>query len=337
MLRLKFITSTINVFLIILFVTFSGLKTQAQSVKYLENRYDSLTVTLQKEKTKLDSLNKVLNSRVQQINDEKSKQNPDKDKITQLMASSVTISNEVDLQQKTVSRIETEIESMKEPLNKKYSAIIDSLNSMIKKDNSNVNKDKIQSEIVLYTEKKLSVAPKINLLSFHPDKILEINLNKIDSTSEKKMYEEYLQKALTEVNDRLKNVDHQSKEVGQIIELKKKTKRFLEETEFGSNVHPQTFAYETTPNNAENYRTTSPGNAIGETKEASYALQALSYSFLLNQLNTPQFPETKIKWNTFLKNKNSNISIEEYDQLLKDVKKRLDEYKLVLLHKLGKN
>lgn len=334
--RLKFITSTINVFLIIFFIAFCNLKTQAQNVKSLESRYDSLTATLQKEKTKLDSLNKVLNLRVQQINDAKSKQNPDKDKITQLMASSVTISNAVDLQQKTVSKIETEIESLKEPLNEKYSAIIDSLNSLIKEDNSSADKDKIQSEIVFYTEKKLSVAPKINLLSFHPDKILEINLKKFDSTSEKKMYEEYLQKALTEVNDRLNNVDHQSKEVGQIIELKKKTKRFLEETEFGSNVHPQTFAYETTPQYTSNQYGTSPTD-MGVKHSNSYLSQALSYSFLLNQLDINRPSESKIKWGTFFKGKNSNISIEEYDQLLKDVKKRLDEYKLVLLHKLGKN
>lgn len=338
MLRLRFISLTINLFLTILIIMLYCSKTEAQNLKTLEIKYDSLNVIFQQQQTKLDSLNQNLKARVQQINDEKSKQNPNKDKITRLMASSVTISNKVDLQQKTVDKIEVEIELVKKPLNEKYSLVIDSLNSLLKIDKKNTDKDKIRSEIVLYTEKKLKVAPKISLLSFHPEKILEINLNNISNPSERKMYGEYLQKALAEINNRLENVDNQSKEVEQIIELKKKTKRFLEETEFESNVRPQSLTYKTTPNYTDNQGYgSSPTDLIGSKGNASYTAQAISYSFLLNQLNINRTPESKIKWDTFFEGKNSNISVEEYGQLLKDVKKRLDEYKLVLVHKLGKN
>ena len=69
---------------------------------------------------------------------------------------------------------------------------------------------------------------------------------------------------------------------------------------------------------------------------AALVSQAQSYNLLLNQLNFDQKTDSNIKWNIFLDSKNLSISIEGYQKLLTLVKERLEEYKLVLLHKLNK-
>jgi hypothetical protein len=321
-----------NINVIICILILFAFEAYCQDLQSLETKLSSLNKTLIIEKTKLDSLNNYLNDKVKEIDGEKEKKVRDNEKITRLMASSVTISSDIDNQRKKVDTIGTEIEVLKRDLTGRYSSIIDSLNSLEKGTIKNVDKKEIESQIAVYTEKKLNVAPKISLLSLYPEKILEIDLSKVNNSAEKQMYREYLQTALGEVNERIDNVEARMEESKKIITLNKKTKRFLEESEFETNIRPQSFSTGGQVASADH------NNNYGITarSQSGLALQAESYILLLNQLNLNTKTDANSKWNIFFDNKNPSINIEEYQKLLTLVKKRLEEYRLVLLHKLNK-
>ena len=59
------------------------------------------------------------------------------------MASSVVISNEVDEQQKKVDNLNDNMDSMKKRLVSKYSVIIDSLNTILQKDENIKDKERL--------------------------------------------------------------------------------------------------------------------------------------------------------------------------------------------------
>jgi hypothetical protein len=121
-------------------------------------------------------------------------------------------------------------------------------------------------------------------------------------------------------------------ETKKLIALNKKTKRFLEESEFETNIRPQSFSTGGQVASTDYNK----NDGITAMSQSGLALQAESYYLLLNQLNITTKTDANSKWNIFFDNKNSPINIEEYQKLLTLVKKRLEEYRLVLLHKLNK-
>ena len=68
----------------------------AQSLDNLEKKFEQLNNQYDKESFIVDSLNSVFSKKAEQIDSEKKKNNPDKTLITDLMASSVIISNSLE-------------------------------------------------------------------------------------------------------------------------------------------------------------------------------------------------------------------------------------------------
>lgn len=308
----------------------------AQTLNELENNFVNLTNSYNFEASKLDSLQKVLEYRAKQIDNEKQKNN--KDKVINLMANSVTLSNKVESQQKKVQNITKDIESVKKRLYGKYSVIIDSLKTSQADGSFKGSKKDIDDRILDYTERRLLVSPKINSLSFNPSKLLEININSIKDPSEKNIYREYLSSALSEINNQISSVDKSYDEVRQIIYLQKKAGRFLEEAEFENELGHLHRSNSTANNAGEssiNYggpRSSNDGiGIVGEAKN-SLSVQIASYSFLLNQLD---YGKTS-RWNNSSQNNKKNLSLKEYQAMLKELKGRLVDYKSVLLNKMDK-
>ena len=317
----------------LLFLVFCfTINVSAQELTKIESQYSSMLANLRQEAARLDSLKNILDIRAKKINDEKKKSKPDENLIINLMSGSANLSNEIESRQNNVEALERKIENVKHELNKSYSAKIDSLDALEKSNEYKGNKEALRSLVLFYTEKKLLVAPKISMLSFHPDKILEIDLKKITNPEERKLYEDYFQNALAEVNKRLSGVNESIKEAGTILSLQKKTNKFLEETEFDYSITPRTNASQTEAASADGF-----GNVLPETSKdvrVSYATNAIEYSMLLNQLNF-QPMDSKLKWIVSIDSKHSIPSLYDYNELLKEVKKRLQEYKLILTHKLS--
>ncbi len=308
-------------FIILFFIA----KANAQSLTELENKFEHLTNVINENKNSLDSLKKIIDERGKKIDVEKSKSNPDKDKIVDLMASTITISNKIDQLQKKSDKDEKHYELLKNKLDKKYSAILDSLNSI------NPSTDKIKEEKLIYVQKRLLVAPQVPLLSFNPEKIAEIDLSRLKDNKEKSIYNDYLKNALKEVDSVLNKVKNLSKDFNQIVRLQKKTEKFLEETEFSNNAQVRNYSPDQTSSSNE----TGNFTGVGMRDKANIVSVANSYNSILNQLNIYGKSDFKNVFNYSEELNGNSLNIEQYNNLLKEVKNRLQEYKLAIVNKIN--
>jgi hypothetical protein len=313
-----------------LFCLFEIGLTRAQSLTHLEKRYEQLNIQYEKENRILDSLKNIFSFKTSLIDIEKEKKNPDNDKVIELMAGSVSTSNKIEEQNKKINRIENETENVKHLLHERYIAKIDSLESL--KKTGKTDEAKIDTEILMLTEKNILVAPRILSLSFNPEKILQIDLNKTKDPKEKTLYKEYLDNALTEVSTLLETVGTQISEINQIVSLQTKTRKFLEEAELESNMiiqsqRNQTPEIDAAPRPVEN---------TGFTGTSSdFATNVKNYQIILRQLDIQQLSKTDLKLKMSFEETDRKLDIKEYQKLLKEVKERLQEFKLVLANKIG--
>ena len=316
--------------ILFLLVGLNIIPVDAQSLIQLEKKYEQLSNQYIKEKVIYDSLKNIFSLRTNEIDAEKKKANPDKDKIVDLMAGSITLSNRIEEQNKKISLLEKDIDNVKQQLHKQYSSLIDSLE--LKKKTDKKNDDVLDAEILNNTEKKLLVAPQIPILSFKPEKILKIDLGKTKSAEEKALYKEYLDNALNEVNTLLENVGKQSSEADQVFALQNKTKKFLEETELESRIlirsqQSTVRSEETVPTFSNSPEDVATSNDLSR--------QVKNYHVILRQLDIEQLSRTNINWKVSFDEMERNLSLKDYQKLLKEVKKRLQEFKLVLANKIG--
>ena len=316
--------------ILFLLVGLNIIPVDAQSLIQLEKKYEQLSNQYIKEKVIYDSLRNVFSSRTNEIDAEKKKANPDKDKIVDLMAGSITLSNRIEEQNKKINLLEKDIDNVKQQLHKQYSSLIDSLE--LKKKTDKKNDEVFDAEILNNTEKKLLVAPQIPILSFKPEKILKIDLGKTKSAEEKALYKEYLDNALNEVNTLLENVGKQSSEADQVFALQNKTKKFLEETELESRIlirsqQSTVRSEETVPTFSNSPEDVATSNDLSR--------QVKNYHVILRQLDIEQLSRTNINWKVSFDEMERNLSLKDYQKLLKEVKKRLQEFKLVLANKIG--
>jgi len=313
-----------------LFMLFAGF-INSQSLDKPEKKFEQLNNQYDKESLIVDSLNSAFTKKAEQIDSEKKKNNPDKAFITELMASSVTISNNLEEHNNKVQKLEKELDNVKEQLNRIYIAKIDSLEALKKLGKE--DEDKLNEEILTYTGKRLLVAPRILSLSFNPDKVLRIDLNKTKDSKEKALYREYLNNALGEVNSLLNNVNQQSSEVDQIASLQSKTEKFLEEAELEDKVLFQ----KQNVTSSSSSSSTGPDASFGGVGKTSrdFANQVKTYQLILRQLDVDLISKPDINMEVSFNKTNKNISVKDYLKLLKEVKKRLQEFKLVLANKIG--
>jgi hypothetical protein len=323
-------------FVLVLFLLMSR-NAFPQNLADIEKNYFQLEKNLKKEKVILDSLKLVLNEKANEIDAEKSKKDADKDKIVGLMSALITVSNKYDAQQKKVAQLQTKYESAKRELDKKYTSIIDSLKALQNSGEFRGDMDELDSEILNCTETKLAIAPKISLLSFDPSKLLKVDPYKSKDSLEKAIYREYLQDALNEVDYHLENINEQHTEINQMLALEKKTEKFLKETEFQRGIRTQSSGKSGT-----NIESSPPGlddNLFEGVNSRDNAIkiteQFRGYTLLLNQLNvsiSDGLPVAdKLEWNAA----SGRLSLKEYKNLLEELRKKLQEYKLVLGNKIG--
>ena len=291
-----------------------------QSLDALEKRYDNLRSVVKKDNMILDSLKNILETRAKQIENEKQKLNPDNDKIIKLMAGSVSLSNLIDDYQEKLDANSKNLKQLSKMLEARYSAKIDSL-QLLKK-STKENSEKLDSDILLYTEKRLLISPQVDLLSFNPQKILEIDLTKTKNSDEKASLKEYLSSALAEINAELSEVTKQAKEIDA-----EKTSKFLAETEFDRDFRPGKSSRSLTARTYES-------SILSMQDKLVIADQINSYALLLDQLNIFDKSENINLQKFNFKSGKANLSLKDYSSLLKELKQRLSDYKLILTNKI---
>ena len=296
-----------------------------QSLDALEKRYDNLRSVVKKDNMILDSLKNILENRAKQIENEKQKLNPDNDKIVKLMAGSVSLSNLIDDYQEKLDANSKNLKQLSKMSEARYSAKIDSL-QLLKK-STKENSEKLDSEILLYTEKRLLISPQVDLLSFNPQKILEIDLTKTKNSDEKASLKEYLSSALAEINAELSEVTKQAKEIDAALILQEKTSKFLAETEFDRDFRPGKSSRSSTARTYES-------SILSVQDKLVIADQINSYALLLDQLNIFDKSENINLQKFNFKSGKANLSLKDYSSLLKELKQRLSDYKLILTNKI---
>lgn len=301
-----------------------------QTVAELEKRLAQIQYSYELQDRALDSSRQVLNKHASQIDNEKKKKNPDKEIIVDLMSHSVVISNNIDMQQKKLAQLESEIEAVKRILYRRYSASIDSLNQQKNSRYGGRAPEEIQREILLLTEKKVFAGPRIPGLSLNPDKMLKMDLKNAKTEREQALYREYLQNALNELDVQVKNVNESLRETEEIVYLQKKAGRFLDQAEFQNEIRPGRAGKMAGGNAVTSDMYTGPSPS----KDALRFSNISSYTGLLLQLKAVTSPGIKPVWLETGRS-GKQLSMSEYTGLLKEVKKNLSEYREILVNKLS--
>ncbi|MDI6802831.1 MAG: hypothetical protein QME58_03165 [Bacteroidota bacterium] len=327
--KIKYLKAVTRFGGLLLFISIIALQNiDAQNLNDVEKGFESLKSNLVKENFILDSLNQSLEERAELINEEKGKSKPDQDKIYKLMAGSVTISNSIELQQKIISQLEKTLEETSQKLDYNYTVLIDSLKALKQTTLKMSDVRDIDRQILSNIEKRLLITPRINQLSFIPEKILAINLTKTKDTVQRNIYAEYLTSALNEVNTLLSQVNETSSEITQIIALHTKANKFLDEVEFENRIKPVGTSSTMSASTEASIR-------FSDEKGSEFSSQLQSYVSLNDQLNFRQSPYIHTTGEKSLKFSNDRVSLKDYLELLKELKKGLSDYRSILSEKLN--
>lgn len=310
----------------------------AQSLTNLELDFRATQINYSNALVKLDSLSNKYNRHLEGIEIEKVRGEKDFALIKKLMADAVVISEELNSQQERVKELEVLIETKKEVLDKLYAKRIDSLKIALEEDDVDLNEEMVELEILNLTEKRILVRPNLYSLSFYPDKILNINLKSVSDSSERKIYTEYLDLALEEVDKRLEKISDANEKIFAFVSLQTKVNEFVEEISFDTDVSSiqRNFAKsnEGVPNNVQdNYGGNREFNDYNFAQnEMIIGAQIKSYSHLIQQLDLPTIDKED---NFALEIEDKEFLIEEYYNLVVELKRRLESYKLLLQKKIS--
>jgi hypothetical protein len=264
------------------------------------------------------------------------------------MAETIVIASQVEEQQKSIEQLKGNINLLKQMLYKQYSVMLDSLISLEKSITDKEIKNKLKIKIFDYTQKKLYLSPDVPLLSFNPEKILDIDLDTITDSLEKVIYQEYVQSALNEVEGHLAKITRLRTEINGIIILQKKTESFLNELDNEVDIDKY---YTTNYGKKEGVRSdvTKPdgwdydeNNKSIKDYMASNVMLLQSYSALLNNLIIQRSNilykkhDLAESWQGLTDSTKTYLNIYSYQELLKEVEKGLSEYMMILVNKLEK-
>ena len=200
-----------------------------QSLSQMELNYQNISQDFFKEQEMLDSLNSIHNKMIAAIEKEKQKESANLNKTKELMAEAVVVSNQIKAQQFIIEKIEFDLEELKKSLDRKYAVKIDSLKNLENSNSNSIDKETIKFRKLKYIEKRLIVAPKIYSLTFDPKKLLQFKQISGEDSLISKIYGEYLNNALSEVNQQSKQLALLKNEIEEVVNLQNEAYDFIED------------------------------------------------------------------------------------------------------------
>lgn len=306
-----------------------------QSLSHMELKYQNTSQEFFNQQTKLDSLNTLHNKMIAAIDKEKQKESTNENKIKEMLASAVVISNQIEEQQITLDNIETELEDLKVSLDRIYTVIIDSLKNLEISNTNSYDKENLKTLKLKYIEKRLIVAPKIYSLSFDPKKLLQFKQTSDEDSLIGKIYHEYLKNALGEVYQQSQQLALLKDEIEEVVSLQNETYDFIEDIDSEILINP---AQQTTEKFARNNGVFGGGDRYANDEfSANINFQANSYLHMFNQLKTSTNIDIQSTWQTPTDTIPANLTFQQYLDLLENVDKMLQDYKSILEHKLESN
>lgn len=314
----KVLKFTNNLWLIIFIGFFISNVFYSQTEK--ENEFKILKSKLERKEIELQRLSKELNIKADEISLKKAEPNYNKDEVKELLTNSAELTNSIETVQKEINDLNTKNELVKSELYIHYSNKIDSL------ENSKLFQDEKSSRITKLIEKRLFVSPRIDVLSFEPEKVLNVKTSV--KPSEKKLYNEFLISAYDEIEGKLKETKELKGEIETIQKLNKETKAFLEDAEFDREISYFASSRSTVPASNEERTTTTD---FGNVSENSIKTQSDSFNKILTQLNfSGNVKAREYSLNQIIKNND----LDEFKKLITQVEQQLEDYKVVVKNKI---
>lgn len=201
----------------------------AQNAAALEEEFFTLQRQIETVQAGLDSLNALLEQQAAQIDVEKRRESPDREKLRKQMAAGLALSKQIAEQQKRLQTLQKNRAQTQYRLAQRYSTMLDSLQAL---QAGSVTADaELERQILRYTGKYLLYSPVFRALSFDPQKIREINPAGSSDSLERALSLNYLRNALADVENHLQEIEENRKEVENTLRLERKTRQFLEEVD----------------------------------------------------------------------------------------------------------
>lgn len=303
----------------------------AQNAAALEEKFFALQREIETVQARLDSLNALLEREAAQIDAEKRRENPDREKLRKQMAAGLALSKQIQEQQKRLQTLQKNRLQIQYRLAQRYAAILDSLQAL--QPSRGEPKAEIEQQIVFYTGKYLLYSPVFRALSFDPRKIREINPAESRDSLERALSLNYLRNALANVESHLQEIEENRKEVENTLRLERKTRQFLEEVE-ADNRGLLTRAGN--PAGAERSAVTAPNSfdpqASGELALA--AARAESITLFFGQLGILDLEGISLKRLSAAPSGRTPLSLEEYLALLQAAEKQLKQIRSTAQQKM---
>jgi hypothetical protein len=308
---------------IVFFAGITAFSVSAQDRLPLEEVFFSKQFIVNQQQNVLDSLNQELIIFAQKIDAEKSKKEPDNQKLSGLMSSALTLSKRIEIQQKNLTIYEEQAEKSRRQLDKFYQLSIDSLQVSEIREKSQLNRQRILKQIGLFSEKRILISPPIPSLSFDPKEVLKLTLKDNASSLEKGIYRDYLTKAASEITSHIEYLQSKRIEIEDISKLQDKASRFMKDVQSDDklSVFGQISRISSTGQRTESSAFTNT-DLTGNSGRSSF-------NVLLRQLD--MVPAAKIDFSSYADYNSRN---REFIAVLAEAEQRLKEYKQQITIKL---
>lgn len=302
----------------------------AQNAAALEEEFFALQREIETVQAWLDSLNALLEREAAQIDAEKRRENPDREKLRKQMAAGLALSKQIQEQQKRLQTLQKNRLQIQYRLAQRYAAILDSLQAL--QPSRGEPKAEIEQQIVFYTGKYLLYSPVFRALSFDPQKIREINPAESSDSLERALSLNYLRNALANVESHLQEIEENRKEVENTLRLERKTRQFLEEVEADNR---GVLARAGNPSTAEML---APNSQTGLAPQAGVdvtrAAQVESITLFFNQLGIRDAEGIFLSRFSAAPSGQRPLSLEEYLALLQAAEKQLKQIRSTAQQKM---
>lgn len=303
----------------------------AQSVAALEEEFFTLQRQIETVQGGLDSLNASLEQQAGQIDAEKRRESPDREKLRRQMAAGLALSKQIEERQKRLQTLQKNRTQTQYRLAQRYAAMLDSLQAL--QAGAATANPELDQQIVRCTEQYLLYSPVFRALSFDPQKIREINPTESSDSLERALSLNYLRNALAELESHLQEIGKNREEVENTLRLERKTRQFLEEVD-ADNLG--LLARAGNPAGAERLAANSPAGfdpqASGEIALAAARVESIALFF--GQLGIRDLEG--VSWNrlTAAPSGPAPLSLEEYLALLQAAEKQLKQIRNTAQQKL---
>jgi len=299
---------------LLLFLYYIGFSQNIAQLELLLEKYNHDMIHAE---LRLDSLKQALEYLANQLENEASVAENSQNQQAEWYQKLKQLSESIELQKIELDELQNKLYAIKSDLAKSYSNKIDSLNQAISRTSDKKSREEIQQQIFVLSEKRLLMLPKFKSFSFDPHKIIEIDLQDSNDSLEEAIYKDYVNNARSEVIQTLHNLQNMRKEIEELLYLRERSNRFLEDMEEN---RPLMLSSQSFSERSVQFAGTN------QTDVFTSLPQAESLINMLEQFRPEYYPEQKFNWTSPVDSGKVILTLDEYQKILNSAEDVLQGY-----------